>query len=450
MSMFLYGMFTFMFTLFIFIKPRVAFYFVLGSLMAFFEPLSQVVLFTIGKSNVFGCDLIIISLFFYFAGHLLIHQRFPWHPASVRWFSMLFLWGLFGILRGIPQYGYRAIGEARWYVIMPILCYYFVLMNFKSKQQIRVFIKISFWLLLVALVLHFIDYYMLGGMGRLEWWALDDPRAQYRFIGATTNLLVAWAFVLLLLFYMIGEIKKPQLLYYLIFGVMLIVIIIPQTRSVWLATAVGIAMVMVFVGLRFVRRGLPLQSIIFAYIILLIVILFPLIAGLIKGEIVNKIIQSALFIKNPISDPTGYWRLLGWQQELEKAIQQPFLGQGLGGYSEWFDGQEWQQVAVHNGYIMQFSKFGILGLVLLFIALVSWYKEITKYIRLEKERYYKLLAFGFQICVFMDFVFAFFYDFSIFFWILIAIGTTLIWGYQYERVVIGRNDIMQGSTLNEC
>jgi len=409
MSMFLYGMFTFMFTLFLFIKPRVAFYFVLGSLMAFIEPLSQAVLFTVGVSKIYGCDLIMISLFFYFAGHLLIHQRFPWHPASVRWFSMLFLWGLFGILRGIPQYGYRAIGEARWYVIMPLLCYYFVLLNFNHKQQIREIMKVGLGLLIFTLIVRLVAFYILGGR-QSEWWPFDpeDPRSKFRFIGATTNLLVAWALILLLLFYMLGELKKYHFMVYIVFGVLLAAIIIPQTRSVWISTATGILILVVFVGFRFIRRGLPLQGIFLTSAFFLIVLLFPLIAGFIGGELVNTIFQSASFVQNPTSDPTGSWRLLGWQQELERAMQKPFLGQGLGGYSEWFDGQKWQQVAVHNGYIMHFSKFGILGLVLLFIALVSWYKEITKYVRLEKERYYKLLAFCFQICVFMDFVFAFF------------------------------------------
>jgi len=435
--MFLYGMLTLVFTLFIFIKPRVAFYLVLGSLMTFFEPLSQVVLFTVGKSNVYGCDLIMISLFFYLVCGLLMHQRFPWYPASVRWFSALFLWGVLGIARGIPRYGYRAVGEARWYVIMPILCYYFVLMNFKSKRQIRDLVQTGLWLLLFALAFRFVDYYLLGGMGRLEWWALEDPRARFRFIGANTNLLVAWALILLILFYVFGAIKKSQFLFYAGFGLLSTVIIVPQTRSVWLAAAVGIAIVMTFIGSHFARRGLPLQGVFLAHIVLLIAILLPLVASLVGGELVNKIIQSASFIKNPTNDPTGYWRLLGWQQELEKAMQQPFLGQGLGGYSEWFDGQTWQQVAVHNGYIMHFSKFGISGLAVLFVALASWYKEVTKYIRLEKGRYYKLLASGFQICVFMNLVFAFFYDFTIFFWIVVAIGTALVRAHQYDESLAG-------------
>ena len=234
-------------------------------------------------------------------------------------------------------------------------------------------------------------------------------------------------------FYIFGEIKKFQFLFCAGFGLLSVVVIVPQTRSVWIATAVGIAMVIVFVGFRFARRGLPLQGVFLANLVFLIVFLIPLIAGLIGGELVSQIVQSALFMRNPTSDPTGYWRLLGWQQELEKAMQQPLLGQGLGGYSEWFDGQKWQQVAVHNGYIMHFSKFGILGLALLFIALLSWYKEVSEYIRLKKERYYTLLARGFQICVFMDLVFAFFYDFTVFLWILLALGTALIRSHQWEE-----------------
>ena len=431
--MLLLGIITLILTFSLFIKPRATFYLIIGSLMAFFEPLTQIRLFNIGNANVYGSDLMMISLSLYLI-YRFLSRRLSLYPASMRWISMFFLWGILAIIRGMPYYGYRAIGEARWYVIMPILCYYFILLNFNNKQRIREIMRVGLGLLIVTLVFRLVAFYVLGGR-ESEWWPLDpeDPRSEFRFIGANTNLLVAWAFVLLLPFFVFEEIKKHKFLIYIVFGLLLASIVVPQTRSVWMATAVGIAMVIVFVGFRFARRGLPLQGIFLANLVFLLVILIPLIAGLIGGELVNQIVQSASFIRNPTSDPTGYWRLLGWQQELERAMQQPFLGQGLGGYSEWFDGQKWQQVAVHNGYIMHFSKFGILGLALLFIALISWYKEVRKYIHLEKEGHYKLLASGFQICVFMDLVFAFFYDFTIFFWILVAIGTALVRSHQHEE-----------------
>ena len=116
-------------------------------------------------------------------------------------------------------------------------------------------------------------------------------------------------------------------------------------------------------------------------------------------------------------------------------MKRPIFGQGLGGYSEWFDGQQWQRVAVHNGYIMHLSKFGIVGLLLLFTSLVRWYAETSKYVRIEKNSYYKLLGYAIQISVFMHLIYAFFYDFTIFFWILLAIGTVLARGYLIDRSV---------------
>jgi len=447
MSMFLYGMLTLVFTLFIFIKPRVAFYLVLGSLMAFFEPLTQVSLLNVGNANVYGSDLMMVSLSIYLMQRFL-RQKLSLYPASVRWASIFFLWGILSIIRGIPYYGYRAIGEARWYVIMPLLCYYFVLLNFNNKQQIREIMKVGLDLLIVTLVVRIVAFYILGGR-QSEWWPFDpeDPRSEFRFIGATTNLLVAWALILLLLFYVFGKLRKSHFMVYILFGLLLASIIIPQTRSVWISTATGVLILILFVGFHFTRRGIPLQGTLFlASVVFLILVFSPLIVSFIGEKLLDSIIWSTSFLQNPTSDPTGSWRLLGWQQELEKAMQQPFLGQGLGGYSEWFDGQKWQQVAVHNGYIMHFSKFGILGLTLIFMMLVFWYKEIAKYIRLEKDGYYKLLAFGFQICILMDLVFAFFYEFTVFFWILIAICTALVRGHQHERVL----DKIHVSAHYEC
>jgi hypothetical protein len=433
MNVVIFGIFTLALVFSLFIKPRTTFYFIIGSLMAFFEPLTQINLFNVGNANVYGSDLMMVSLSIYLMQRFL-RQKLSLYPASVRWASIFFLWGILSIIRGIPYYGYRAIGEARWYVIMPLLCYYFVLLNFNNKQQIREIMKVGLGLLIVTLVVRIVAFYILGGR-QSEWWPFDpeDPRSEFRFIGATTNLLVAWALILLLLFYVFGKLRKSHFMVYILFGLLLASIIIPQTRSVWISTATGVLILIVFVGFHFTRRGIPLQGILFlASVVFLIVFFSPLIVSFMGKKLLDSVIWSASFLQNPTSDPTGSWRLLGWQQELEKAMQQPFFGQGLGGYSEWFDGQKWQQVAVHNGYIMHFSKFGILGITLIFMMLVFWYKEIAKYIRLEKDGYYKLLAFGFQICILMDLVFAFFYEFTVFFWILIAICTALVRGHQHE------------------
>ncbi len=120
-------------------------------------------------------------------------------------------------------------------------------------------------------------------------------------------------------------------------------------------------------------------------------------------------------------------------------MKHPIIGEGLGGYSKWFYGHTLQRVAVHNGYIMYFSKFGIIGLLLLLTGVAFWYIEMHRYVRMESDRYYKLLSFAIQICVFMHLIYAFFFDFTIFFWVLLAAGTILTRKLGHGRLVAGYN-----------
>ena len=130
-------------------------------------------------------------------------------------------------------------------------------------------------------------------------------------------------------------------------------------------------------------------------------------------------------MKNPEEDGTASWRLTAWRQEMIKSKRNPFIGGGLGGYSEWFDGQQWLRVKVHNGYIMTFSKFGIAGLFLLFAGLFFWYKEMNLYVKYEIDFFYKLIGIALQVTIIMHLIYAAFYDFTLFFWILLGIGSVL-------------------------
>ena len=56
--------------------------------------------------------------------------------------------------------------------------------------------------------------------------------------------------------------------------------------------------------------------------------------------------KSAIFLQSPEEDATASWRLTAWKQEVERSKENPIIGEGLGGYSEWFDGQ---QLAACNG-----------------------------------------------------------------------------------------------------
>jgi len=416
------------------IRPRHIFFLILSSVILFYSPISQgVVLFTIRSAKVYPGDVILgaISAFLVFRT---LRMRFPLVPRSVRLFSLLFVWGIIAIARGIPHYGYSAVGEARWYVLS-LLYYFFMLSTFKDSQQIQRLARWFLYLTLLMVPIKFVYFYLLGGKEQVPSILFEDPRMIFRFVNSTESLLIAFAMVTIILFYMFGEIGSPQIIIYGTIAVLLISLIVTQTRSVWLAAAAGLAAIGGKIALQLVRGRIPRPSLFLINAVLLLLGFASLIASQASPDIYTTIGRSASLFQDPLKDPTAHWRLVGWKQELERAMQSPLIGQGLGGYSEWFDGQQWQRVAIHNGYIMHFSKFGVIGLFLMFTGIFFWYLEMMRYARVERKRRYRLIGHAIQICTLMHLVFAFFFDFTIFFWMLLAAGTVLARKHHSDKSV---------------
>ena len=85
---------------------------------------------------------------------------------------------------------------------------------------------------------------------------------------------------------------------------------------------------------------------------------------------------------------------------------------------------------VHNGYIMNFSKFGIVGFSLLFAGFFFWYREMNQYVKNEKEPYSKLIGMALQVAVFMHLIYIVFYDFTMFYWVLLGLGNALVMNHK--------------------
>lgn len=95
---------------------------------------------------------------------------------------------------------------------------------------------------------------------------------------------------------------------------------------------------------------------------------------------------------------------------MREALQSPILGQGFGKPFTWYFGSQALEVSSHNGYIMYFYKMGLIGMVLLFMALFHWYRELRQYVRIEIDEFKQLLAYALQICMSMILVYSVFYQ----------------------------------------
>ena len=308
------------------------------------------------------------------------------------------------------------------------LYYFFILFSFHHKNDVPWFLKwVSFFIAVMIIKNFTIFFFLSGDIERVG-------RTAFRFINSTETLLVAFLLVFLFFISLYRKMKIASLWLNLILFLLLSIIVIVQIRSVWLATAGGLISVYIFNKKK--------SSKILATLCLAIFLSFifaPIVSQFVGENFSEALKKSAIFLQSPEEDPTASWRLTGWRQEMKKAEKNPIIGEGLGGYSEWFDGLHWQRVMVHNGYIMVFSKFGIVGLFILFSGLFFWYKEMIQYVRNENEPYYKFIGIALQVSVFMHLIYTAFYDFTMFFWTLISLGSTMIinqnkFFYQKDRL----------------
>ena len=55
---------------------------------------------------------------------------------------------------------------------------------------------------------------------------------------------------------------------------------------------------------------------------------------------------------------------------------------------------------------------------------------MNQYVKYENEPYYKFIGMALQVAVFMHLIYTTFYDFTMFFWILLGLGSTIIMNHK--------------------
>jgi hypothetical protein len=401
-------------SLLVFWKPKKIFLFSVGGAVLFYDTFLQKTLFYLGNSKVYAQDMLIAAMTIYLVFQLLCkYRRDLFKSKSTIFFVLYFLWGILSIARGYPRYGFSAIGESRWYVLI-ILFYFFVLISFHQKKDALLFLKWMPIFVAIMIIKNFTIFFFLNSdMERIG-------RTAFRFIYSTETLLIAFLLVFLLLISLNRQVKISSLRINFISFLLLSIIVVVQIRSVWLATAGGLFATYILSKKKMLKVLISIGLTIF-----LLFTFAPFVSKFVGVNLYKALKNSAIFLQSPEKDSTASWRLTAWKQELKRTKEYPIIGGSLGGYSEWFDGQHWQRVMVHNGYIMIFSKLGIVGIFLLFSGIFFWYKEMNQYVRNENDFYYKMIGIALQISVFMHLIYVAFYDFTVFFWILIGLGSVL-------------------------
>jgi O-antigen ligase len=117
-------------------------------------------------------------------------------------------------------------------------------------------------------------------------------------------------------------------------------------------------------------------------------------------------------------DETGNWRFLVQWSALTQALATPILGQGFGGYFQFYVPEYHAVIELppHNIFIYLFSKSGIIGLllgILLLISIITILIKSRDYWSRDSDHFHFYLLF--QIIFISQFIYGMAYEFSFYF-----------------------------------
>lgn len=277
------------------------------------------------------------------------------------WLFIFFTVLVWDVVRNLGVYGLSAPGEFRFRYLILVLPIYIAIFFRTPQQRVRLLtVLIIFSTLGTMLCVPFIGMIKGWGVGP------DD-----RFLPAQLSMSLFQGFIALYVVNKYNLIRVNPLLFWLVIIPILLLMVIDSHRSAWLASAI-ILMVLTIRGEFPVRR--MFWMIIPFTIVAIIIVIVVNSTGI---SILEYIIERGSAYFNPEEDSTSSWRLFLWAAQLQKFIEQPWFGEGFGGYWEVFVPELGQTLDVqpHNLYIQTLVKTGLIGLGLyLIIILKTWFK----------------------------------------------------------------------------
>ena len=230
-----------------------------------------------------------------------------------------------------------------------------------------------------------------------------------------------WSIFLIPLFFIHGfkekyfkKIPTKLIIPFNLFGIFIF-----QHRSVWVSFFIS-SVILIY----FYRKYNFIKN--FNKYIFFIIIMFPVLATISNFksfQSINKTIEKRLiFLDNYEKDPSGYWRIRGWQIVISETFQNtPYFGQN-------FKSIGWQQkngaritVWEHNQYIHIFRHLGIVGLSLFLLLIYTIIKTVLVTINSILSEDLIIILLAELASFFFVIIFMLFYNQPVFFWLNIAL-----------------------------
>lgn len=272
---------------------------------------------------------------------------------------LLSVWLVGEVARGIPVYGFSALAEfgQRYLVLAGAL---FVAANFGSETFRRQAVKI-----LVATP-GIVAFPAILISGTLTGWVFGG---QHRFLHSSVTLALVLASTVVLIDMAYGIFGLPKI-YRLVLIVAGFSFIVDAHRSVWLAGAAILALLVVAGWTSASRLAAPILGAL--PVLALLALAFPARAL----DVWSFFDERTTAFRSPLADQTAAWRAYVWLATLQQVALHPLTGTGFGGYWDALYIPELgrdSSIFPHSVYLMSLAKIGVVGLALyiLFVGVLG-------------------------------------------------------------------------------
>lgn len=405
------------------------------------------------------------------------------YTATDRWMVALFVWSLCCVVRGVFSYGYSAVGESREF--LHCISYFIAIHYITRVEQTDLVLRWLKWICITTALVQL--YFVFAVRGFLPRFAGGNLLHEYGCLNLvvlgvllgrdhiTRPISGTWAvilggIVLLILGAGVANIYSPSLVadltgfwgiarspqgdrslltmaFMLPLGVAaaavlhaaiqqrlmaalaIVVLLVLTFYSAMRAVVISILITLPFllwIARRHFLKTLLLGSIAAIFATIVIAVMNPLLEGQLS-DFFGRVYRG---IVDPSQDPTGAWRLYGWQWEMEKIFSNPFwvlIGQGFGGYYEWYFSltDEVIHTGVHNQFIQFWSKMGLLGVSLFLAVVLSFYVRAFQFLQKSTHELQRSIMMIFMLVVYANLADMWVGQSMITLWPILAIGTAL-------------------------
>jgi O-antigen ligase len=292
---------------------------------------------------------------------------------------LIFLsWLLFSTVYGLTIYGYRAIGETRYIWMLFVFfipIYFFVSDRINTFEKYEKVFNTTLLTACISVLILFAIEVINGGRfffaaANEELLNLADFRGN-RYLGTEETLILS-AYVIAVLSKIIAK-RHSSAKDVLIIIILTMIIIFTKNRTA--PVSICIALVIVLLLERKIKYFIISTAVVILSVTLLIIVI---------PDISDNLFKAFSGVINIEEDSTGYWRYVVQTSALLQGMETPIIGQGFGGYFEFYVPELGKVVEYppHNMYIFIFLKSGLIGVIL---CLVMLFSIIHTTIKMKKE-----------------------------------------------------------------